>query len=458
MADFIATRIAQRAATGVWTGQMAGIVKLMQGVMRAAGIAAAAAGALFAAVEASELIDVRYGPNKDATRIVFDLAGEPAYQVSGDDAGEGRLIVTFAALKLRPADAAPQAGKGHVASLAFEDAKKDGVRAVLTFNKTAKIKEVFVLQPKDGVAHHRLVVDLLTADKPAFLASLPARYGDLTSVIEQAMAEPGTVEQLIVTDAGPKAVEAAPVPEAPTVKDQVAADTALRTVVIDPGHGGRDPGAQGQSGTLEKAVTLAAAEELAALLKARGRYKVVLTRESDTTIRPDQREALARGAGADLFISLHADAIEESSVRGASVYTLSARSVSLAKSQGNVQAYGLQINQCDAVVGDILLDKAQDKTLTNSSKFAELLIGSLADKTPLLNRSHRKGDLRVLLATDVPAVLLEMAFISNAKDEANLISPVWRKRAMTAVADSIDAYFASEAPERHAQLAPGPAK
>ena len=124
--------------------------------------------------------------------------------------------------------------------------------------------------------------------------------------------------RFVVLRDGPKAVEAAPVPEAPTVKDQVAADTALRTVVIDPGHGGRDPGAQGQSGTLEKAVTLAAAEELAALLKARGRYKVVLTRESDTTIRPDQREALARGAGADLFISLHADAIEESSVRGAS--------------------------------------------------------------------------------------------------------------------------------------------
>ena len=97
---------------------------------------------------------------------------------------------------------------------------------------------------------------------------------------------------------------------------------------------------------------------------------------------------------------------------------------------------------------------AQKATLTNSSKLAELLIKNLTGKTPMLNRSHRRKNLRVLLATDVPAVLLEMAFISNVNDEANLLSPVWRKRSMTAVADSIDAYFEAEALQRQAQLGP----
>jgi N-acetylmuramoyl-L-alanine amidase len=113
------------------------------------------------------------------------------------------------------------------------------------------------------------------------------------------------------------------------------------------------------------------------------------------------------------------------------------------------------LKEYDNVVGDILLDKAQKETLTNSSKFAELLIENLTGKTPMLNRSHRKEDLRVLLAADVPAVLLEMAFISNAKDEANLNSPVWRNRAMTAVADSIDRYFEEQTPQRHAAARAG---
>ena len=166
----------------------------------------------------------------------------------------------------------------------------------------------------------------------------------------------------------------------------------------------------------------------------------------------------ARAAGADLFISLHADAISQPAVRGASVYTLSeestARSAKIAKSQGDYQVYDVNLKEYDSVVGDILFDKAQDTTMTKSSKFAEILIKNLSGKTPMLNRSHRQGDLRVLLAPDVPAVLLEMAFISNAKDEANLNSPVWRSRTMGAVADSIDAYFESESRQRQAQLAP----
>lgn len=417
---------------------------------------------------ASELIGVRFGPGADATRIVFDLDGTPVYALSGEDAGEGRLIVDFDALGLRGAERAAVAGKGHVARYAIEPVAGGGARATFDLARTARIKDVFVIDPSPGVAKHRLVIDLETADKAAFLASLPARYADLAAVIEEATAQPES------SVAAPAPADLAQLtPPAPSLKTPPAPDAGKRApaasapakivVVIDPGHGGRDPGSQGQSGTLEKHVTLAAARDLAAILKARKRYEVVLTREADDDKRiiSDQRkelarrETLAREARADLFISLHADAVGEKDVRGASVYTLSdegsERSARLARSEGDYFAYDLDLKKWDSLK-DILLDKAQDTTMTESSRFAQLVIDRLKGKTQLLNQTHRKGDLRVLLAADVPAVLLEMAFMSNAKDEANLNSPVWRKTAMTSVADAIDAYFDAKGDSRHAAL------
>ncbi len=420
----------------------------------------AAASLLGVAHAAPELIGVRFGPSAEATRIVFDLAGGPEYSVSGDDDGVGRLYVEFAALELENADKAFRAGQGHIARYGFSE-RRGSVQAVFEFGKTARIKEVFLLEPSAGVAKHRLVVDLVTADKEAFLASLPERYGDLTQVIEQATAQ---TDAPLVVSAAPQAA----LPPTPTRKEGAGpeitpAPVETLTVVIDPGHGGRDPGATGQDGTLEKVVNMAAATELAKILEKRGRYDVVLTRDGDETIRPDEREALAREAGGKkLFISLHADAIDKHAVRGASVYTLSdkgsVRSAQIAKSQGGYHVYDIALNDYDSVVGDILFDKAQDTTLTNSSKFAAKLIENLTGVTPLLNRSHRKGNLRVLLAADVPAVLLEMAFISNAKDEVNLNSAVWRRRTMTAVADAIDAYFDEQQLQRHADARAGAAQ
>ena len=441
-------------------GMMARFCKLSQRLMRAMAIFAGLVFALAGTASAAELLDVRFGPGKDQTRIVFDLKGAPRYLVSGDDLGAGRIFIDFESLE---GVASAKTGMGHVAAARFASEGR-GVRAVLELKKTAKIKEVFVIEPSPGVAKHRLVVDLVTSDTAGLLASLPARKDDIAAIIEQVTGDAPAQET-------PAQIAEADIPPAPSVKEKVIVPPAAvkdekKVVVIDPGHGGRDPGSQGQSGTYERVTTMAAAEKLAELLEARGGYEVVLTRTSDKDDRilPSQRdelarrEALARKAGADLFISLHADAISQNAVRGASVYTLSegstARSAKVAKSQGDYQVYDVNLKEYDSVVGDILFDKAQDTTMTKSSKFAELLIENLAGKTPMLNRSHRKGDLRVLLAPDVPAVLLEMAFISNAKDEANLNSPVWRSRTMGAVADSIDAYFEAESRQRQAQLAP----
>lgn len=396
---------------------------------------------------AAELLDVRFGPGQDVTRVVFDLDGAAGYSISGDETGAGRILVDFSSLTVNSADRGFQPGKGHIRRYGFTGAGTSGVRAVLELKTTAKIKAAFMLAPAGEVTKHRLVIDLQTADKTAFLASLPQPYPDLAAVIEKATAEPAPV--LVA-------------PPRSTQKEVSAPQPERRVIVIDAGHGGVDPGAQGQSGTHEKTVTLAAATALAEILKERGRYDVFLTREDDSTMRPDAREALARKAGAELFISLHADAIAQTAVRGASVYTLSekgtARSATLAKSQNELEVYNLDLEEFDTVVGGMLFDKAQDTTTTASSRFAEMLIAELSRKTPMLSRSHRRDNLRVLLAPDVPAVLLEMAFISNANDEANLNSPAWRSRTMTAVADSIDQYFDDSELKRHAVNSAGGAQ
>lgn len=403
----------------------------------AAAALAAAAVMLCAAGQAAaaDLLGVRFGVHGDKTRIVFDLDGASEWRVSGDGEGEGRLIVDFATLSIGAGGLTDHPGQGHIDHYRYAPSGAGSARFIFDFKKTAKIGDLFMLFPSGDVKKHRLVVDLNSADKKTFIASLPTPYQDLASVIESATAEP----------------------KAPTT----APDEFRPVVVIDAGHGGDDPGAPGQNGAWEKDVTLAAAQELAELLKAGGRYEVVLTRDADAELGRDKRTdldkriELAREAKADLFVSLHADAHNQKSVRGTSVYTLSdkgtKRSARESRGRGDFHnVYDLDIADHPPEVGGILYDLAQRTTMTESSKFADYLIRNLAETTPLLNNTHRTADYRVLLAPDVPAVLLELGFLSNKKDEANLTSKVWRKRTMTAVAGAIDNYFDGSESVRHA--------
>jgi N-acetylmuramoyl-L-alanine amidase len=220
-----------------------------------------------------------------------------------------------------------------------------------------------------------------------------------------------------------------------------------RTVVIDAGHGGRDPGASGVHGR-ESDITLAAAKALKARLERGGRYRVVLTREKDVYLPLETRVRIARQAKADLFISLHADAGAEPGLRGASVYTLSeggsdrvARKV-MARDR-SLGDFALPAQ--NAAVNSILLDLTQRATRNQSATFAQLVLNEVDDVATLLRRSHRDAGYVVLLAPDVPAVLLEMGFMTNAQDEALLRDPKRRTAMMSAVGDGIDAYFAQDA-------------
>ena len=394
---------------------------------------------------ASEIIGIRFGVTSPTqTRLVFDSKGAPDYEIDAAATGAGVITLAFPNGSFGPQLRSTGKGAGHAASYsAIPNGQTP--RVTIALRNSAKIKEAFVISPSSGSPNYRLVIDLVSAPVGDLVASLPGRkFENLTAVIASVVP--------------PAKQELAPaLPATPVIEPQTASlpPVSFRPViVIDAGHGGTDPGAAGPDGSKESASTLAAALALAEILKGTGRYEVVLTRSKDERLAHEERSRIARDAKAELFISLHADAHSDGKVRGGSVYTLSdegtERSAREALSKGNYSVFDLDLAAADREVGGILYGLAQRRTANESDRFAELLITKLAGVTPLLNNTHRRGNFKVLLAPDVPAVLLELAFISNKQDEANLLSPAWRKRSMGAAAAAIDAYFLQRAASKHA--------
>ena len=221
------------------------------------------------------------------------------------------------------------------------------------------------------------------------------------------------------------------------------------TIVIDPGHGGIDGGAEGPSGTAEKAITLLFATELRDRLRKDGRYQVFMTRETDEFLRLDDRVRIARQHAADLFISIHADTIRLKGIRGATVYTVSDKASdeeakALADRENlSDQLAGIVIEEEDHEVSDILVDLIRRETHNFSIRFARTLVDQLSTSVRLINNPHRFAGFRVLKAPDVPSVLVELGYLSNLKDEEQLRSVEWRGKAATSIANAVGE-FASE--------------
>lgn len=404
-----------------------------------------------ASAAAAEITGVRIGvtsPNE--TRLVFDSNGLPDYQLTTSGAGAGGLSVAFANAGLSKVAKLPAKATGHVAAVVSEPGNSGSASLAFTFKRGVKIKQVFVIPPSPANPSHRLVVDLIDAPIGDLAASLPPRKFDNMEAVIASVA-PKPAPQTAAADPAPT-----PAPPQAGAEPLATAPAPVRrpVIVVDAGHGGTDPGAAGPGGAKESAVTLSAATALADTLRETGRYEVVLTRSTDLRLAHEERSRIARDARAELFISLHADAHSDHAVRGGSVYTLSdegtERSAREALAQGNYSVFDLDLGKADQEVGGILYGLAQRRTANESDKFAELLITKLSGVTPLLNNTHRRGNFKVLLAPDVPAVLLELAFISNKQDEANLQSSVWRKRSMAAAAAAIDAYFQQRTSVKHA--------
>lgn len=223
--------------------------------------------------------------------------------------------------------------------------------------------------------------------------------------------------------------EPADLPQAPSR----SADRPLR-VMLDPGHGGIDPGAE-IDGVDEKNLMLTFARELREVLLRSGGYEVVLTRVDDQFVSLERRITLAHRAGADLFISLHADSLSEGQAHGAVVYTLSADASDVASSKlaerhdrGDLIS-GIDLNGADDQVADVLLDLARQETVPRTKLLAGAIANGMAQQGGPMNRKPlRTASFSVLKAADIPSVLIELGFLSSPRDRENLRDSEWRAK------------------------------
>jgi N-acetylmuramoyl-L-alanine amidase len=357
-----------------------------------------------AAASAADVLKVRLGGDKTETRLVLDVNQAVSGKLVSDGTADGKVVITLSDVEV-PIGLGGD-GQGLVRRWSVDDSGRSA-KVTIELAQDAVVRRRFLLPPGDGVNNYRYVIDLKSS------AALPTARLTKTSAPKVAVAKSSAPRK--------------------------------RIVVIDAGHGGKDPGATGVS-SREKDVTLAAARALKARLEKSGRYKVVMTRDSDVFVPLESRVKVARRADADLFISLHADAGPDASTRGLSVYTLSEQGQDRATRVMGKEDWLMNASYTggNRAVSQILLDLTQRATKNRSAQFAEMLLERVDDETPLLRRSHRDAGFVVLLAPDVPAVLLEMGFITSPEDETNLASPEGRRRLMNAVGDSIDAYFTEQ--------------
>jgi N-acetylmuramoyl-L-alanine amidase len=358
----------------------------------------------------SDVLSVRLGGGASETRIVVDLDRPTSGAIDQPDGAPDRMTLTLRDISAR--GVLQGKGQGLVRAWTVES---DGGSAKLNLELAAgvDVERRFLIPPADGAPNYRYVLDI--AARPGAAGHRPAAVQPLS----QSIALPASAPQPL---------------------------RLRKVIVIDAGHGGKDPGAAGAD-SHEKDVTLPAALALRAKLERTGRYQVVMTRDSDVYVPLETRVQIARRAGADLFISLHADSGPDPGTHGASVYTLSERGVGRVGYVLDRHDWFLQPTAAgeDRAVGQILLDLTQRSTRNRSAVFAKTLIERVADRAPLLPRSYRDADYFVLLAPDVPAVLLEMGFITNPDDEARLNDPDQRSALMGEVADAVDAYFGADA-------------
>lgn len=402
------------------------------------------AGAMFKPALAADLSvnALRIGTHPDKERMVVELSRKTDFRVFLLQ-NPTRIVIDLPAFDWRAGQ--PSCPPGSLVGAIRNGALEPGIsRIVVDLQQAATIKSAFVL-PSGTSIPDRLVIDFSKA--PAgYSPSGERMFGSLKSGAGQtaattAMAPAQTLK--IPETAGAGMTETA----APAPRPSGKGPKPL--IVIDPGHGGNDPGALGANGKKEKDVTLAAAKDLKEALENTGRYRVHLTRSTDTFIKLQERVAIARKKGADLFISLHADSIDKPNVSGASIYTLSnkasdAQTAKLAARENRADLIaGVDLSHEDKEVANILIDLAMRDTMNQSKFFANTVVKHADNKgVHLLEKPHRFAGFAVLKAPDIPSVLIEMGFMSNSREVSQLSSPAYRKKIAASIVAGVDAYFA----------------
>lgn len=408
-----------------------------------------------ACVQAEQVTAVaaRVAGDDGRTRFVIDLTRPVSYSVYVLP-DPYRVMIDLPDVGF---DLAPNAGGlGLVSAYRFGPLGNGRSRIVIDATGPVLIGKSFLVKAEEGQPA-RLVVDLVKTDEKTFMMAHAADQATRPPLVP---AEPMAETQEDTADGSVETVTAIPLPAPKPGAEPAGAamERAMpakradgrRVIVIDPGHGGIDPGAVGIRRTREKDVVLAFGLALRDRLKANPDYEVVLTRDTDKFLSLKQRVTVARQNQADLFIAVHADTVRGASVRGATLYTLSekasdAEAEALAQKENRSDIIGgIDLGGSNEEVTDILIELAQRETKNHSTFFAKKAATQLQLVTHMTGKPTRSAGFVVLKAPDVPSVLLELGYLSNKADEALLMSPKWQAQITQAMAKAIDAYFSTE--------------
>ncbi|MEM7618575.1 MAG: N-acetylmuramoyl-L-alanine amidase [Pseudomonadota bacterium] len=407
---------------------------------------------------ALEIKKVRFGEHPDKLRTVIELDQETEFKVFTLPKLENkpyRIVVDVPRFNWNAGNInLPK--RNHVTDVRTGTVNNDIMRVVIDMAKPTTLKTAFIL-PKSGSNPVRLVIDSQSVSSSAFESKGKKTIGDLnvpaksldTIVAEQSGSNSHKINPI---EALKERVGTIIPPKKPAYTTSTSGSTQspLRKplIVIDAGHGGADPGAIGANKMKEKDITLSAAKILKRHLESTGRYRASLTRDTDKYLKLYQRVAIARKKEADLFISIHADSINRSNVRGASIYTLSntasdkqTAKLAARENQADLIA-GVDLSHEDKEVANILIDLAMRDTMNQSKFFANTVVDIMNQKgLRTLTKPHRYAGFAVLKAPDTPSVLLEIGFMSN-KQEANLLATNdYQKKIAKVLSESLDIYF-----------------
>ena len=350
---------------------------------------------------------IRAWPAPDHTRVVFDVAApleHSLFMLKNPD----RVVVDLRNVRLKTS-LPPVEKNDPLLARVRAGARSDGDLRVVFDLRAGVRPRSFMLKPNAQYGH-RLVIDLQAHD----------------------------AAQL-------RSVSATPSTRANTPRDLI--------IALDPGHGGEDPGAIGPSRTREKTVVLQIAKRLQGLIDREPGMRAVLTRKSDYYVGLRKRMEIARAHGADLFVSIHADAFHDKRVSGSSVYILSRNGASseaarwLAEQENAADLVGgVSLDDKDEVLASVLLDLSQTATISASTDVATQVLGGLKRVGPTHKRHVERAGFMVLKSPDIPSILVETAFLSNPEEERKLNSAAYRSKLAVAVLTGIKAYFLESPP------------
>ena len=394
----------------------------------------------------------KYQPN--VVRLVVEIDDKPdtkIFTLSGPD----RLVVDFkgtyfsknAPSKITPVDFIKSVRRGvpdkNTARLVLEIPDKNTSENHFNLKPNGKTGWRFVMDIKKE--NSSSVSDKSTKEATSKTILAPEKT---TSVPTKKTASSVPIPKPIVVSATPS-VKTSPkkVPEQPVVHLK---KKEKKIVVLDPGHGGKDPGAISRSGQYEKNITLSMAKETRRYLEEAG-YNVVLTRSTDKAIPLRRRYQIAHEADGDLFISIHADSAKNRSARGLSVYTISEKAsdkeaAALAERENKADILlGLDLSEYNPDVSNILIDLAKIDTMNKSAVYAKQLVKEMKSETTLVPNAHRFAGFAVLKSTNIPSVLLELGYLSNPREDKLLQKKSYRRKLARALVRAVDKYFREHA-------------